>query len=690
MDYSNRRKDERVKFPLLIRINNDVSGTQKNFAVNISVGGCFVHTHNPPDVGQTISFDILRNNGEVLFSGEGVVVWRKTEKDDIKEHGCGIRFTRLSPDAARHIEEIVALEVEKSGALKEYKEGRDIEVKKDATSIGIKKSRKIIGIDLGTTFSCVSTVVNNKPVVIPSRQGYRTVPSIVAINEKGKLIVGNPAREQLLINPKNTVYGAKRLIGRKYKSKIVQEIKSRFSYEILEGDNENCVVKISDVIFTLEEISSFILKELKEIAEAYFAEEVNRAVITVPAYYNESQRQAVKEAGRLAGLEVERILNEPTAAAIAFGFFKGMKKRIMVYDLGGGTFDVSVMDIHDNVFEVLSTGGDTFLGGVDFDNRIVNFIVDEFKKQYNVDLSKDMIIMQRLLFAAENTKIELSTATDKEIHIPFVSLINGKAVDIKQRISRQKIEELTSDLVDRTIIVCEEVLSAKNIDINSIDEILLVGGQSRMPLVKKKITEYFHKEPHKGVHPDEAVGIGAALLADSILRNENVLLIDVLPMSVGISLDGKKYLKVIPRNSQLPTERSITLLNPVDFQPELNLTIYQGESPFLEANEMVGELTISNLPRVPKGNARINVKFSVDPESIFKISAINLKSGENLPVRFINYTNRKDLIRVKVESPDENDKYQPELKNSEDLSTNDNKDNRKGFLGWLKSIFSKQ
>jgi len=690
MNYSNRRQSERVKFPLLIRINNDVGGVQKSFAVNISAGGCFIHTHTPPEVGQTISFDILRGSGEVLFSGEGVVVWRKTEKDDPKEPGCGIKFTKIPPEAAHMIEEIVASELERSATLKEYKDGRDLDEKDRTPTIGIKKSRKIIGIDLGTTFSCVSSVVNNKPVVIPSRQGYRTVPSIVAINEKGKLLVGNPAREQLLINPKNTVYGAKRLIGRKYKSKIVQEIKSRFSYEILEGDNENCVVRLGDAIFTLEEISAFILKELKEIAESYFAEEINRAVITVPAYYNESQRQAVKEAGRLAGLEVERILNEPTAAAIAFGFFKGMKKRIMVYDLGGGTFDVSIMDIHDNVFEVLSTGGDTFLGGVDFDNRIVNFIVDEFKKQYNVDLSKDMIIMQRLLFAAENAKIELSSATEKEIHIPFVSLINGKAVDIKQKLTRQKIEELTSDLVDRTIIVCEEVLSAKNIDIKSIDEILLVGGQSRMPLVKKKITEYFHKEPHKGVHPDEAVAIGAALLADSILRNENVLLIDVLPMSVGISLDGKKYLKVIPRNSQLPTERSITLLNPIDYQSELNLTIYQGESPFLEANEMVGELTISNLPRVPRGNARINVKFAVDPESIFKISAIDLKSGENLPVRFINYTNRKDLIKVMIETPDGNERYQKEIKNSETPNIINNKDNKKGFFGWLKSIFSKQ
>ncbi|MGB9600720.1 MAG: Hsp70 family protein, partial [Myxococcota bacterium] len=545
----------------------------------------------------------------------------------------------------------------------------------------------VIGIDLGTTFSCVSTVINNKAIVIPSRQGYRTVPSIVAINDKGKLLVGNPAREQLLINPKNTVYGAKRLIGRKYRSKIVQEIKSRFAYEILEGDNENCVVKIADTIFTLEEISSFILKELKEIAETFFGEEVYRAVVTVPAYYNESQRQAVKEAGRLAGLEVERILNEPTAAAIAFGFFKGMKKRVMVYDLGGGTFDVSIMDIHDNVFEVLSTGGDTFLGGVDFDNRIVSYIVEEFKKQYDVDLSGDIVVMQRLLFAAENAKIELSSVQEKEIHIPFVSLINGKAVDIRQRLTRQKVEELTSDLVDRTIIVCEEVLNAKNIDIRSLDEILLVGGQSRMPLVRKKIVEYLHKEPHKGVHPDEAVGIGAAMLADSILRNENVLLIDVLPMSVGISLDGKKYLKVIPRNSQLPTERSITLLNQRDFQSEMNLAIYQGESPFIEANEIVGELSIKDLPRAPKGNVRINVKFSVDPESIFKIQAIDLKSGQRLPVSFINYTNRPDLIKVKV--PETQQGTSPINITNEINNQKSGLSQKRGFWGWLKGLLSK-
>ncbi len=690
MEHSNKRKDERVKYPLLIRVNND-AGVRKDFAVNISRGGCFIHTHTPYEVGTTLSFEVLKNTGEVLFSGEGIVVWKKTEKDDPKEHGCGVRFIKLSNDAVRIIEEIVRQEIEKTGVIREYSEGRETQNKSNSVGIQTSKSRKIIGIDLGTTFSCVSTVVNNKPIVIPSRQGYRTVPSIVAINEKGKLLIGHPAREQLLINPKNTVYGAKRLIGRKYKSRIVQEIKSRFAYEILEGENENCLVSIANTKFTLEEISSFILKELKEIAETFFAEEVNRAVITVPAYYNESQRQAVKDAGRLAGLEVERILNEPTAAALAFGFFKGMKKRIMVYDLGGGTFDVSIMDIHDNVFEVLSTGGDTFLGGVDFDNRIVNYILEEFKKQYNKDLSQDQVVMQRLLFAAENAKIELSSAQEKQIHIPFVSLINGKAVDIRQVLTRQKIEEITSDLVDRTIIVCEEVLSAKSIDIKSIDEILLVGGQSRMPLVKRKIVEYLGKEPHKGVHPDEAVAIGAALLADSILKNENVLLIDVLPMSVGISLDGKKYLKVIPRNSQLPTDRSITLLNPVDFAPELKLTIYQGESPFLEANEMVGELTISEIPRVPKGNARINVKFSVDHESIFKIQAIDLKSGNSMPVKFINYTNRKDLIKVAVDSSNSvqlPQKLEDKHKEDRDIIAQNNIKQKSGFFSWLKRLFS--
>lgn len=682
MEYSNKRKDERVRYPLLIRINNE-AGASKNFAVNISRGGCFIHTHSPYEIGMTLIFDILKNNGEVLFSGEGIVVWQKTEKDDPKEHGCGVRFIKLSKDALRIIEEIVAQEKERSGIIKEYSEGREPHPPTRSPAVLTGRSRKIIGIDLGTTFSCVSTIVNNRPVIIPSRQGYRTVPSIVAINEKGKLLIGHPAREQLLINPKNTVYGAKRLIGRKYRSRIVQEIKRRFAYEILEGNNENCIVSIANTKFTLEEISSFILKEMKEIAEAFFAEEIERAVITVPAYYNESQRQAVKEAGRLAGLEVERILNEPTAAAIAFGFFKGMKKRIMVYDLGGGTFDVSIMDIHDNVFEVLSTGGDTFLGGVDFDNRIVTYIIEEFKKQYNKDLSQDQVVMQRLLFAAENAKIEVSSAFEKEIYIPFVSLINGKAVDIRQVLTRQKVEELTSDLVDRTIIVCEEVLSSKNIDIKSIDEILLVGGQSRMPLVKKKIVEYLNKEPHKGVHPDEAVAIGAALLADSILRNENILLIDVLPMSVGISLDNKKYLKVIPRNSQLPTDRSVTLLNTIDFAPELKLTIYQGESPFLEANEMVGELTISDIPRVPKGNARINVKFSVDPESIFKIQATDLKSGANLPVRFINYTNRKDIIKVKIDSEDPGSDHQ-----TTDELPNKRSETKRGFFSWLRRLFS--
>ncbi|GAB4296796.1 MAG: hypothetical protein Kow0090_11970 [Myxococcota bacterium] len=504
----------------------------------------------------------------------------------------------------------------------------------------------IIGIDLGTTNSCASVVVNGKPMVIPSKRGYRTIPSLVAYNERGKLVVGHVAKSQFLLNPENTVYGAKRLIGRKYNSPIVQGLKKYFTYNIIEWRDGTAAVEVAGHKHPLTEISGFILREIREVAQEFLQTPVQRAVITVPAYYNDSQRSAVREAGKLAGLKVERIINEPTAAALAYGYNKKIEKqRILVYDLGGGTFDASIMDLAGEVYEVVSTGGNNFLGGIDFDNRLVDYFDEVFYQQHGIPLPKDRVVLQRVKFAAENAKIALSHQPSSDVHIPFIAMHNGKPLELRLTLKREKLLDLTEDLVDKTINVCDAVMSAKQLQPKDIDSILLVGGQSRYPRVHEKLSAHFQKQPLKGVHPDEAVALGAALFADSISRAETaLLLIDVLPISIGLALPGGGYARIIPRNTPLPCKKSFAIATTRDNQSEISLVVMQGESEQFSENDYLGVLKFDNITPAPRGRNKLNVTFTISSESILKVTAKEELSGRTLTA-YMSYGDIPDEVK---------------------------------------------
>jgi molecular chaperone DnaK len=478
-----------------------------------------------------------------------------------------------------------------------------------------KRTGPIIGIDLGTTNSCAAIVKNNKSTVLYSREGYNTVPSIIALNSRGKLVVGHPAKGQMLTNPRHTVYGAKRLVGRQFESPLVQHIKDKFHYEIAPGKDGEAAVKLGDRVYSLQQISSLVLREVREIAQNQLGQPVSRAVITVPAYYNDNQRQAVREAGRLAGLHVERIVNEPTAAALAFGYGRRLTQRILVYDLGGGTFDASVLELNDNVYEVISTGGDTFLGGIDFDNTIVAFLLEEFKKKHSREMPVDRVAMQRITDAAERAKCQLSERTEVRIHVPFVTMIENQPYDLDVTLTREKLVELTGALVERTITVCDEILKAKNLTAKDIDDVVLVGGQSRFPLVHEKVTKYFNKLPSKGVHADEAVAMGAALLANSLGQ------IDVLPMAIGIGLPGGRFKAILDRNTALPATKRYSISTSRDDQTEVELSIFQGDNAAAQQNEYLGTLKLAGLPKKPRGGVQIEVVFEVNNECLLKVTA---------------------------------------------------------------------
>ncbi|HYG68911.1 MAG TPA: Hsp70 family protein, partial [Anaeromyxobacteraceae bacterium] len=415
----------------------------------------------------------------------------------------------------------------------------------------------MIGIDLGTTNSCAAVAEGGRARVLASREGHRTIPSVVAFDAQGRLRVGHPARRQLLVNPRNTVYGSKRLVGRPFASPTVQSCRDRFAYEIVPGPGGVAAVRIGGRDFSLQHVSALILAEVRELATQGVGQTVSRAVITVPAYYNDHQRAAVREAGRLAGLAVERIVNEPTAAALAFGQGRGLDERVLVYDLGGGTFDASVLEIQGDVYEVVSTGGDTFLGGVDFDAQLVDHLAYAFLERHGFPPPADPVVWQRLRDVAEETKVALSSAESAVAHVPFLCKSpSGADVELKVTVTRPELEVLCERLVDRTVEVCREVLEAKGLSTSDVREVLLVGGQSRMPLVWRKIREAFGREPNKSVHPDEAVAIGAALLADSLERIDSVVLIDALAMGIGVGLPGGRMAPVLPRNTRLPAKKA--------------------------------------------------------------------------------------------------------------------------------------
>ncbi len=474
---------------------------------------------------------------------------------------------------------------------------------------------RIIGIDLGTTNTCVASVRNKIPKVVPTDRGNLILPSVVALNTKGDVIVGAVARDQMVTNPTNTIYGAKRLIGRKYNSRVVQELKSYFNYEIVEGPNGDAAVNLGGKLTTLPQISSLVLGQVKTIAEQFLGGSVDAAVISVPAYYSDNQRQAVKEAGRLAGFDVKRIVNEPTAAALAYGFNRGLDQKVLVYDLGGGTFDMSVLHVAGNVFEVIATGGDTFLGGVDFDNRVIDYVLEAFRQQEKVDLSQSAIALQRIKMAAEAAKIDLTLIANTIVELPYIEERKGKPVDLRVPLSRDQLNALTSDLVDRTFQICDQVLEEKGIRRTDIDEVILVGGQSRMPLVQQKIQQHFGKPARKGVHPDECVALGAALLGDSLGSIDAVTLVDALAMPIGYGLPNGRLRKVLEKNSLSPVSRSFRLPPPAEAgASHIELDIFQGEADRITDNEYLGTV------RVPASAAGNKIDFRLTEETLLKIS----------------------------------------------------------------------
>jgi molecular chaperone DnaK len=511
---------------------------------------------------------------------------------------------------------------------------------------------KVIGIDLGTTNSCVAIADGGKVRVLESKQGYRTLPSIVSFDAQGRLLVGQPAKAQMVVNPVHTVYGAKRLIGRQFASPTVQACRDRFHYEIIEGEGGAAAVRFAGREFSLQQISAFILKEMREIAEGAIGEPVPRAVVTVPAYYNDHQRSAVREAGKLAGLQIERIVNEPTAAALAFGFGRGLDKRVLVYDLGGGTFDASVLEIQGDVYEVVSTGGDTFLGGVDFDAQLMDYLAYGFQERYGFLPPPDRVVWQRIRDAAEEVKVALSASETAVAHVPFLCKApDGRDCELNAKVTRAELEGLTAQLVERSLEVCREVLSAKGLQPKDVDEVLLVGGQSRMPLIWRRIKEVFGREPNHSVHPDEAVAMGAALLGDSANRVDSVVLIDVLAMGIGIGLPGGRMATVLARNTKLPARKAYEHATTRDGQTELELQVFQGDSAKVAECEYLGTLQVGGLKARPRGEVRVAVEFAMGNEGILDVTARDLSTGKVTEVRFAT-VDTPEALRKKLQLPE--------------------------------------
>ncbi|MGQ0508749.1 MAG: TIGR02266 family protein [Myxococcaceae bacterium] len=647
------------------------------YGANLTRGGIYLRSKSLKAVGTPVTLDLKLADGTRLLYASATVHFVTGNKGE-GAPGMGLRFTSVDEASKRFLEEVAATLPHASSREPPVPNGvgkPDYTVPPSApvleksarptvTSSSApvakapafeesveppKRTGPIIGIDLGTTNSCAAFVRNGKPAVFTSREGYNTVPSILALTARGKLSVGHPAKGQMLTNPRQTVYGAKRLVGRAFDSPTVQQIKDRFHYEIASGPNAEAAVKLGDRVYTLEQISALILREVRELAEQQVGAAISRAVITVPAYYNDNQRQAVREAGRLAGIHVERILNEPTAAALAYGYGRALNQRILVYDLGGGTFDASVLELTENVYEVISTGGDTFLGGIDFDNVIVEHLLQQFEKKNGKPFVGDRVARQRVADAAERAKCLLSERQEMRVHVPFITMIHDNPYDLDVVLTRDVLVQILGTLVDRTLQVCSEVLKAKGLTPKDIDEIILVGGQSRFPLVHEKITRFFGKPPSKGVHPDEAVAVGASLLAHSLGQLEGVVLIDVLPMSVGIGLPGGRFKRIIERNTSLPAAKSYEIATSHEDQTVLELAVFQGDSEKAMENEYLGTLKLGDLPKAPKGSVKMDVTFAVNNEGLLKVTAKETTSGREVSNTF-STREKQDAVKAKLRS----------------------------------------
>ncbi len=488
---------------------------------------------------------------------------------------------------------------------------------------------KVIGIDLGTTNSCIAIMDGSKPRVVENAEGARTTPSIVAFTDDERL-VGQPAKRQAVTNPENTIFAVKRLIGRRFDDKDLAKEKKNMPFDIIDGGNGDAWVESKGEKYSPSQISAFILGKMKETAESYLGEDVTQAVITVPAYFNDAQRQATKDAGKIAGLEVLRIINEPTAAALAYGLDKKDSKTIAVYDLGGGTFDVTILEIDDGLFEVKSTNGDTFLGGEDFDMRIVNYLADEFKKENSVDLTKDKMALQRLKEAAEKAKIELSSSSSTEINQPFISMgANGQPLHLVMKLTRAKLESLVNDLIKSSMKPCQAAIKDAGLSTSDIDEVVLVGGMTRMPKVKEEVAKFFGKEAHQGVNPDEVVAMGAAIQA-GVLQGDvkDVVLLDVTPLSLGIETLGGVFTRLIDRNTTIPTKKSQVFSTAEDNQNAVTLRVFQGEREMAADNKMLGQFNLEDIPPAPRGMPQIEVTFDIDANGIVEVGAKDKGTGK--------------------------------------------------------------